>query len=267
MSNKVIGKKAVFPVLIALAVGLFSGVFAQETVRIGVSPVPHAQIVEVAAPLLAEQGITIEIVEFTDYVQPNLALASGDLDANFFQHAPYLEQFSADHGLDLTAIAAVHVEPIGLYSSRHESIDELPEGAQVAIPNDPTNAGRALLLLQANGLLELTEGAGTEATVLDIASNPLNLRFVELEAAQLPRALQDVAAAVINTNYALEANLNPLEDALLIEGGESPYANLLVVQTEREDDEVLQAVADALTSPEVREFIEETYEGAIVPAF
>jgi D-methionine transport system substrate-binding protein len=252
---------------ILLLASLFAGAFAQQTLKVGVSPVPHAAILEAARPLLAAQGIELEIVEFTDYVQPNLALASGDLDANYFQHVPYLEQFSADHNLELSAIAGVHVEPIGLYSSRHATLADLPDGALLAIPNDPTNGGRALLLLQAAGLLELTADAGLDATILDIAENPRKLRFSELEAAQLPRALQDVAAAVINTNYALEADLNPAEDALVIEDARSPYTNVLAVQTARADEPALLALAAALNSAEVREFIEQEYGGAIVPAF
>ena len=252
--------------LLALApfVGLAA---AQQTVRVGATPVPHAEILEVVRPLLAQQDIELDIVEFTDYVQPNLALASGDLDANFFQHVPYLEQFAADRGVDLVSIGGVHVEPIGVYSQSLTSLDDLEDGAQVGIPNDPTNGGRALLLLQSAGLIELAPDAGLSATPLDVVENPRDLRFRELEAAQLPRALPDLAAAVINTNYALEAGLNPTDDALLIEGADSPYVNVVVVQAERQDDPALQALAQALRSDEVRAFIEDEYEGAIVPAF
>lgn len=250
--------------LAALTLGFTS---AQTTLKVGASPVPHAEILEFIQPALAEEGLNLEIIVFTDYVQPNLALDNGDIDANYFQHVPYQEQFSADHGLKLTALGGVHVEPIGLYSDKHASLDELPEGAQIGIPNDPSNAGRALLLLQAAGLLELAENAGLDATPLDITANPKNFRFVELEAAQLPRSLADTAASVINTNYALEAGLNPLEDALVIEGADSPYVNVLTVRAGEEDNPAFSQLLDALTSEAVREFIEETYEGAVVATF
>lgn len=253
--------------LASLAALTFGFAAAQTTLKVGASPVPHAEILEFIQPALAEEGLNLEIIVFTDYVQPNLALDNGDIDANYFQHVPYQEQFSADHGLKLTALGGVHVEPIGLYSDKHASLDELPEGAQIGIPNDPSNAGRALLLLQAAGLLELAENAGLDATPLDITANPKNFRFVELEAAQLPRSLADTAASVINTNYALEAGLNPLEDALVIEGADSPYVNVLTVRAGEEDNPAFSQLLDALTSEAVREFIEETYEGAVVATF
>lgn len=254
--------------LLVLTMSLFfSGAAAQTVLRVGATPVPHAEVLQVVQPLLAAEGIELEIVEFTDYVQPNLALDGGDLDANYFQHIPYLEQFSQDHGLNLTFIAAVHIEPMGLYSERLTRVEELPRGASIAIPNDPTNGGRALLLLQSAGLIELDPSAGIGATVLDVVENPLGLRFQELEAAQLPRVLPDVAAAVINTNYALEAGLNPTADALVIEGSDSPYVNVLAVRTADQEDPALQALARALTSSQVRDFLLEAYGGAVVPAF
>ena len=256
-----------FLTLTAIAALSFGFAAAQTTLKVGASPVPHAEILEFIQPGLAEEGLELEIVVFTDYVQPNLALDNGDIDANYFQHVPYQEQFEADHGLDLTALGGVHVEPIGVYSDTYDSLDDLPDGAEIAIPNDPSNGGRALLLLQAAGVLELAENAGLEATPLDIAGNPKNLTFVELEAAQLPRSLADVDAAVINTNYALEADLNPLEDALAIEGADSPYVNVLTVLAGEEDNAAFEQLLDALTSEEVREFIEETYEGAVVATF
>lgn len=246
---------------------LFSAATAQVVLRVGATPVPHAEVLQLVQPVLAAEGIQLQIIEFTDYVQPNLALAAGDLDANYFQHIPYLEQFSQDHGLDLTYITAVHIEPMGLYSERLTSLDELPRGASIAIPNDPTNGGRALLLLQSAGLIRLDPAAGITATVLDVVDNPLGLRFRELEAAQLPRVLPDVAAAVINTNYALEAGLNPMADALVIEGSDSPYVNVLAVRTADRENPALQALARALTSEPVREFLLERYGGAVVPAF
>ncbi len=251
-------------VALILASGVAS---AQTSLRVGASPVPHSEILELIQPILAAQGIDLEIVVFTDYVLPNLALAEGELDANYFQHVPYLEQFSADHGLDLTVVGGVHVEPIGLYSQNLTTLEGLPQGTQVAIPNDPSNSGRALLLLEAAGLIGLADDAGLSATSLDITDNPHGLRFIELEAAQLPRSLADVGLAVINTNYALEAGLNPVQDALALEGAESPYVNVVVVQTGREHEEVVAALIDALQSEHVREFIISTYEGAVVATF
>ncbi|HLT58914.1 MAG TPA: MetQ/NlpA family ABC transporter substrate-binding protein [Limnochordales bacterium] len=253
-------------VLLVLALGAAAGAQAQ-VIKVGATPVPHAEILEFIKPALAAEGIELQIVEFTDYVLPNLALSDGELDANYFQHIPYLETFSADHRLDLTVLVGVHIEPMGLYSQRVDSLEDLPQGATVAIPNDATNGGRALLLLQEAGLIRLAEGTGITATVFDIVDNPRNIRFRELEAPLLPRALADVDAAVINTNYALEAGLVPLRDALVIEGAESPYVNVVAVRTGDEANPALLKLADALTRPEVRDFILERYEGAVVPVF
>lgn len=253
--------------LIIATLVLFGVATAQETITVGASPVPHAEILEFVKPVLAEQGYTLEIIEFTDYVQPNLALASGDLDANFFQHVPYLESFAADHGLDLVSVGAVHVEPIGLYSASITNLGALPNGSAIAIPNDPTNAGRALLLLESAGLILLVDGAGLQATPLDVKDNFLGFTFVELEAAQLPRSLPDVQAAVINTNYAIEAGLNPLDDALLIESSDSPYTNVVAVRAGDENNPAVVALLAALQSEAVNDFILETYGGAVVPAF
>lgn len=235
-------------------------------VKIGATPVPHVEILEFAKPILAEQGVNLEIITFTDYVQPNLALDKGELDANFFQHFPYLESFSADHKLNLKAVAKVHIEPMGFYSAKVKSIEEVAEGAVVAIPNDPTNGGRALVLLEKTGLIKLAEGAGIKATVQDITENPRKITVRALDAAQLPRVLADVAGAVINTNFALEAGLNPSRDAIVIEDKESPYSNILVVKAERANEEALVKLAEVLASPEVKAFIEEKYQGAVVPA-
>lgn len=237
--------------------------------KIGVSPVPHGDIVKFIQENLAKAaGLNLEIVEFTDYVQPNLALADGQLDANFFQHVPYLEDFSKEHNLDLVPVVAVHIEPLGLYSKKVKSVTEIPDKAVIAIPNDATNAGRALNLLQANGLLTLKEGVGTAATVQDIVENPKNLDIKELEAAQLVRALDDVSAAVINGNYAIEAGFKPSKDALALESGENnPYANILAVAKGHENDEGIQKLAKLLISPEVKEFIDDKYEGSVIPAF
>lgn len=238
-------------------------------VVIGVSPVPHGDIVNFVKENLAPAaGLDIEVVEFTDYVQPNLALADGTLDANFFQHQPYLTDFNAEHKTDLVSIAAVHIEPLGIYSNKITSLDEVADGAVVAIPNDNTNGGRALNLLAASGLITLKEGIGYAATVNDITANPKNLDIVELEAAQLVRSLDDTTISVINGNYALEGGLVPGEDALALESGENnPYANILVIKNGRENEEGLQILARLLTSPEVKQFIEEKYNGSVIPAY
>ena len=218
-------------------------------------------------PILSEQGITLEIVEFTDYVRPNLALQDGDLDANFFQHVPYLESFNEDAGTDLVSLAGIHIEPLGVFSEKLASLDELPARASIAIPNDATNGGRALLLLQEAGLISLDPAAGITPTVFDITANERQLRFVELEAAQLVRSLPDVHAAVINGNYALQADLNPIKDAIFLEGAESPYVNIIAVRagdTERAD---LQQLVQALLRDEIRQFILDEYQGAVVPVF
>lgn len=242
-------------------------VSASTTLKVGASPTPHAAILEEIKPLLAKEGITLKIIEFQDYVQPNLALAEGELDANFFQHVPYLEQFAQDHRLDLTYIAKVHIEPMGVYSKKITSLDQLKNRAVVAVPNDPTNCGRALLLLQRAGLIELRKEAGISATEMDIIKNPRSLQVKPLEAAQLPRTLEDVDIAVINTNYALPAKLVPTRDALFIEGSESPYANVLAVRTKDKDHPALQKLAKALNSNLVREYLVKNFQGDIVPAF
>jgi D-methionine transport system substrate-binding protein len=249
-----------------LATGGAAGAVA-ETITVGVTPGTHEQVMEVVRDAAAEQGLEIEIVTFNDYVLPNRALALGDLDANSFQHAPYLEAQVEAHGYDLTAVAKNFVEPMGVYAREAESLEALPEGATVAIPNDPSNGGRALLLLAREGLIALREGAGLTAGVADILENPKGLDFVELDAAQLPRALPDVDAAAINTNYALEAGLDPRSDALAVEAADSPYANLIVVRGEDKDAPWVKTLVAAYQTPQVRAFIRDTFDGAIVPAF
>ena len=237
------------------------------TLRVGASPVPHAEILEFVKPTLARQGVNLVIREFSDYVQPNLALADGSIDVNFFQHLPYLNSFQKDRPLGIVAGAKVHVEPIGVYSRRVQKLRDLKAGATIAIPNDPSNSGRALKLLESAGLIRLKAGVGVSATVLDITTNVKRLRFRELEAAQLPRALGDVDAAVINTNYALDAGLNPLKDALLLEDKRSPYANLLAAKPATLKNPDYLKLVKALQSPEVKAFILKKYSGAVVPAF
>ncbi len=235
---------------------------------VGVSPVPHADILRFVDEELAEEsGLDLEIVEFTDYIQPNVALDDGSLDANYFQHEPYLAEQEAAAGYDFEAVTPVHLEPLGLYSDKVGSVEDIGEGAQVAIPNDPTNGARALQLLADQGLLTLTDTGDASPTVLDVADNTKGLRFVEIEAAQLPRSLPDVEAAVINGNYAIEADLSPAEDAIAAEAPEgNPYANLLVVRAGDESDPRVRTLAELLASEEVERFIEETYDGTVVPA-
>lgn len=239
-----------------------------ETVKLVVgATVPHADILKFIAPALKEEGIELEVREFSDYVQPNVQVFEGQLDANYFQHQPYLDDQNAQNGFDLVPVVGVHVEPFGAYSKTLTSIDELKDGARIAIPNDATNGGRALLLLQKQGLIKLDEAAGISATKKDITENPKNFTFIEVEAAILPRQLEEVDLALINTNYALEADLNPTTDALFIEDKDSPYTNLLVSRPDNKDSEAIQKLAAALTSDEVRTFINDTYQGALVPVF
>ncbi|NMC32098.1 MAG: ABC transporter substrate-binding protein [Veillonellaceae bacterium] len=235
--------------------------------KVGATPVPHAEILKVIQPILAKDGIELKIVEFTDYVRPNVALAEKELDANFFQHLPYLQQFAADRKLDLVSLIAVHIEPMGVYSKKIKNLSEVPNGGIIAIPNDPTNGGRALSILAQAGLIKMRDGVGVKGTVKDVTDNPKKLVFKELEAPQLPRSLDDVTLAVINSNYALEAKLNPTKDALFIEKKESPYANILAIRKGDEKRPELVKLAKALTSPDVKKFIEDKYKGAVVPAF
>jgi D-methionine transport system substrate-binding protein len=237
--------------------------------RIGVTPVPHAEIVNFVKDSLAPKAnLIIEVIEFTDYVLPNVALADGSIDVNFFQHLPYLEDYNSEHNTQLIAISSIHIEPLGIYSQKYKSLDEIPAGAQVAIPNDATNGGRALELLKTAGLLELKEASDFKATVDDITDNPRELKIIELEAAQLPRSLEDTDIAVINGNYALEAGLVPAKDALALEPVENnPYANVLVVNSGRENEPAIQAFVSLMTSQEVKDFIEDKYQGSVIPAF
>lgn len=237
---------------------------------IGASPAPHAEILKVAKEVLAKKGYELDIKEYVDYIQPNLALDSGDLDANYFQHFPYLEQFNKENKTDLVSAAAIHYEPFGIYAGKTASLEELADGAKVAVPNDATNEARALLLLEAQGLIKLKENVGLNATKNDIVENPKNLELYEIEAAQIPRSIDDVEIAVINGNYAIEAGFQ-VSDALAIEDAQSiaatTYGNIIAVQAGKENDDAILALIDALTGEEVKKFIEETYEGAVVPLF
>ncbi|MGK5682698.1 MetQ/NlpA family ABC transporter substrate-binding protein [Actinoplanes sp. URMC 104] len=242
---------------------------ASDTLKVGVSPVPHGEILKYISDNLASaEGLKLDIVEFNDYIQPNVALQEKQLDANYFQHIPYLNEEVAAKGYKFTPLKPVHIEPLGLYSKKVKSLSEVPDGGVVGIPNDPSNSGRALNLLAANGLLTLKDGAGVKATEKDITANPKNLKFKALEAAQLPRSLEDTAVSVINGNYAIETGLKPATDALALEKGEgNPYANLLVVRTGDESDERIVKLEKLLHSPEVKKFITDKYQGSVLPAF
>ena len=244
-----------------------TGSLEGTTLKVGASPAPHAEILAVVKELLAEEGINLEIVEFTDYIQPNTAVENGSIDANYFQHLPYLEEFNETRGTHLVSVAGVHIEPMGIYAGRVSSLEDLPDGAVIAVPNDATNEGRALLLLEAQGLITLDDSSNLTATPNNIVDNPKNLEFQELEAATIPSVLADVDLAVINSNYALGAGLNPTTDALAIESSDSPYVNVLVVKEGNENNEAIQALVDALHSDTIRDYITETFDGAVVPAF
>jgi D-methionine transport system substrate-binding protein len=254
--------------LTAIAVvAAFSSAAQAESLSVAATAVPHAEILEFVKPTLAKDGVELDIKVFTDYVQPNVQVAEKRLDANFFQHQPYLDEFNKSRGTELSSVAGVHVEPFGAYSSTIKDLKDLPQGANVVIPNDATNGGRALLLLQKAGVITLKDASNILATPKDIAENPKAIKVRELEAATLPRVLTQVDLALINTNYALEAKLNPTADALIIEGSDSPYVNILVARPDNKDSAAMQKLAKALNSPEVKAFILEKYQGAVVPAF
>ena len=269
-------KKALALVLAALvALALFAGCSKSKTdphtIVVGASVTPHAEIIEQVRDLLKAKGFELEIVEFTDYVMPNTALEDGDLDANFFQHKPYLDDFNANNGTHIVSVAAIHYEPFGIYPGKTASLEELADGAQIAIPNDGTNEARALLLLEAQGLIKLKEDAGMTATKIDIVENPKNLDIIEIEAAQLPRSLQDVDLAVINGNYAIQGGLSVGKDAIAAEDNDShaaeTYANIIAVKEGNENTEKTKALIEVLQSETVRSFIEATYDGAVIPKF
>ena len=231
---------------------------------VGATPEPHAALLSLVVDDLAAQGITLEIKEFTDYVTPNDAVEYGEIDANYFQHIPYLESFNTEHGYHLVNAGGIHVEPIALYSSKYSSLSDLPNGAVIAIPNDPTNEGRALLLLQSAGLIKLRADAGLEAIPLDITENPKNFKFSEIEAATLPRVLSDVDAAIINGNYAIPAGLVATRDGLFVEGADSPYVNVIAVKEGNENNPAIKALIEALKSDEVAAFVAEKYKNGEV---
>ncbi|MGB3812537.1 MAG: MetQ/NlpA family ABC transporter substrate-binding protein [Shinella sp.] len=238
-----------------------------EDIKVGVTPGEHAQIMEKVKEVAAKKGLNIEILEFSDYVVPNQALADGDLNANSFQHQPYLDNQIADRGFDLVSVGKTITTPMGVYSKKVKSLGEIADGATVAIPNDPTNGGRALLVLAKEGLIKVNPEAGLKVGPADVTENPKNIQFSELDAAQLPRSLEDVDAAVINTNYALEAGLHPNSDAIAIEGSESPYANLIVVRNADKDASWAKTLVEAYHDDSIKAFINEEFKGALIPSW
>jgi len=254
-------------VLVLAACGREAPRSAPDTLTVAATAVPHAEILEVVRPILAEQGLKLDVKVFNDYVQPNLQVDQKQIDVSYFQTAPYLDEFNRARGTHLVRVIGVHIEPIGAYSRKHKALADLPQGASVAIPNEPSNGGRALLLLQKGGLITLKDPKNPLSTLNDVATNPKGLKFRELEAATLPRVLGELDLAVINTNFALDAKLDPAKDALILEDRQSPYVNFLVARPDNKDDPRVQKLAKALTSPAVKAFIEKTYHGAVQPAF
>jgi len=252
---------AVFAALVS------TGLAHAETKKIGVTPGPHAQIVEKVKEVAAEKGLDLDIIEFSDYVVPNQALADGDLDINSFQHQPYLDNQVASRGFDLVSVAQSVNFPMAGYSNRIDSKADIPDGAKIALPNDPSNGARALLMLEDQGLIGLTEDIGVKASVIDIVDNPHNFVFIELDAAQLPRALNDVDVALITTNYALDAGLNPVKDSLFREGAKAPYVGIIAVRAEDQDADWVKTFVESYHSPEVKAYVEKQFKGAITPTW
>lgn len=259
--------KKSFKTLLAAAFILVGATALAGELKVGATPVPHAELLNLVKEDLKTEGVDLKVVEFTDYVTPNLALAEGELDANFFQHFPYLEKFSNERRLNLVSAGKIHVEPLGVFSQKIKDIKDLPNKATIAIPSDPSNGGRALILLHNSGVIKLNDPTNLYVTEFDIVENPKKLKFKPIEAAQLPRVLPDVEAAVINGNYALEAGFSPVEDSLLLEGAESPYANIIAVKSGDESKEDIQKLLKALQSKKVSDYIGANYKGGVVPAF
>ena len=265
-------KNVTFLAALSLAALTFAGTALADTdtsITVAASPVPHAEILEEAKEILEEQGYDLEVIEFEDYVQPNLVVDSGEIDANYFQHIPYLDNFNEEQGTDLVNAGGIHYEPFGIYPGQKASLDELEDGDTIAVPNDPTNEARALQLLQANGVITLKEDAGLTATVLDIVDNPKNVKIQELEAAQVSRVKDEVAFVVLNGNYALEAGFSVAKDSIAYELSDSEaaktYVNVIAVKNGNENDPNIVALVEALKSAEIVDFINETYDGAVVP--
>ena len=270
MKKKILALTLAAAASLSLLVGCGSKTDDAKVITVGASPAPHAEILEVAKDVLAEQGYTLKIVEYNDYIVPNEAVESGENDANYFQHITYLNNFNKENGTHLVSVAAIHYEPFGIYAGKCTNLADLPDGAQIGIPNDPTNGGRALLLLQEQGLIKLADNVGLEPTKLDIVDNPHYYQIEEIEAAQLPRSLSSLDIAVINGNYAIEGGLK-VNEALAVESSQGAaaeaYANIVAVKEGNEDNEAIQALVAALQSDEVKEYMEETYQGSVVPVF
>jgi len=254
-------------IIASLAAVLSAGAAFAETIKIGVTPGPHAQIMEKVKEVAAEKGLELDVLEFSDYVVPNQALADGDLNANSFQHQPYLDNQVADRGFKLVSIAQTVNFPMGIYSKKVKALEDLAEGASIAIPNDPTNGGRALLILADKGLIKVNPEVGLKVGPADVTENPKNFTFAELDAAQLPRSLDDVDAAVINTNYALEAGLDPAKDPIAREGEKAPYINVIAVREEDKDSEWAKTLVEAYHSQQVKDFVQTEFKGSVVPAW
>ncbi|KQQ60983.1 MULTISPECIES: MetQ/NlpA family ABC transporter substrate-binding protein [Rhizobium/Agrobacterium group] len=254
-------------IIAASLAALFAGSALAETIKIGVTPAEHAQIMEQVKKVAATKGLDLEILEFSDYVVPNQALADGELQANSFQHQPYLDNQIADRKFDLVSVGTTITTPMGVYSKKVKSLDELKDGATVGIPNDPTNGGRAILVLASKGLVKVNPDAGLKVTPADVTENPKNIQFVELDAAQLPRSLDDTDISVINTNYATAAGLNPKKDSIAIESEKSPYANVIAINAKDKDAPWVKTLVESYHSPEVKTFILEKYNGTVIPSW
>jgi D-methionine transport system substrate-binding protein len=253
--------------LAGVAAALFAVPALAQTLKVGVTAGPHAEIFEKVAAITKKNGLELKIVEFSDYIQPNAALAAGDLDLNSFQHQPFLDNQVIDRKYDLVSVGKTVIFPIGIYSRKIKNLNELKDGSKVALPNDATNGGRVLLLLQSQGLIKLDPKAGLKATPLDVVENPKKLKFIELEAAQLPRSLDDVDLASINTNFAIEAGIDPIKDAIAREAEQSPYSNVIAVRGQDKDKPWVQTIVKAYQSDEIRAFIKERFKGAVVAGF
>lgn len=253
----------------AFAASLGTASMATEpvTIKIGASPVPAGDILNFVKPKLAEKGINLKVIEFSDYIQPNLALSDKEIDANFFQHKPFMDKFAADRGLKLHAMPGIFIAPIALYSNKIKDVKEIKKGDRITIPNDPTNGGRALQLLASAGLLKLKDNVGHSASIEDIVENPLKLKIIEVEAATLPRTLDDVKASVINQTYALSSGLNPVKDAIIIESKDSPYANIVAVREGDQNRPEILELNNTLRTPEVKAFILDHFKGSLIPSF
>jgi D-methionine transport system substrate-binding protein len=244
-----------------------AGPLSAETIKVGATAGPHAQILEAVKPIAAKKGLDIQIVEFSDYVVPNAALEAGDLQANSFQHQPYLDNQKADRGYKIESVGFTVNFPIGIYSKKYKSWDAIPQGGSLSIPNDPTNGGRVLLLLRDKGALKLKDGVGFKPSVADIVENPRKLKIVEIDAAQTPRTLDDVDAAAVNTNYATQAGLDPVKDAILREDPKGPYANVIAVRAVDKDKPWVKILVESYQTPEIRDFILTKFKGAVLPAW